>query len=100
MASSGVLTPAPPPFTLDAGTAFSLGVAFSLMPLAQGLAAMALPSSAPRKYYYLFLWHAYGELCQLSRRPVKCTQPPEAGEREIAQGGYSEYLMSAYTTQD
>lgn len=48
-----------PPFTLDAGTAFSLAVAFSLMPAAQGLAAIALPKTTPRKYYYLFLWHAY-----------------------------------------
>ncbi|KAJ9639615.1 hypothetical protein H2204_003685 [Knufia peltigerae] len=49
----------PPPFTLDTGTAISLGIAFSLMPLAQGLAAAFLPATTPRKYYWLFLWHAY-----------------------------------------
>ncbi|KIW49866.1 hypothetical protein PV05_11507 [Exophiala xenobiotica] len=49
----------PPPFKLDTGTVISLGIAFSLMPLAQGLAAFVLPSTTPRKYYWLFLWHAY-----------------------------------------
>ncbi|EXJ95394.1 hypothetical protein A1O1_00515 [Capronia coronata CBS 617.96] len=48
-----------PPFTLDQGTALSLAVAFSLMPSAQILAAKALKPSVPRKYYLLFLWHAY-----------------------------------------
>ncbi|KIW15730.1 hypothetical protein PV08_05780 [Exophiala spinifera] len=49
----------PPPFTLDSGTAISLGIAFALMPLAQGLAATFLPPATPRKHYWLFLWHAY-----------------------------------------
>lgn len=48
-----------PPFTLDAGTAISLAVAFSLMPSAQALAAISLPKTIKRTYYYLFLWHAY-----------------------------------------
>jgi len=48
-----------PPFKLDAGTAFSLTVAFSLMPAAQTLAAYVLPKNIARKYYFLFLWHAY-----------------------------------------
>ncbi|KEF59886.1 uncharacterized protein A1O9_04734 [Exophiala aquamarina CBS 119918] len=52
-------TTASPPFTLDAGTAFSLAVAFSLMPSARALAAVALPKSIKPTYYYLFLWHAY-----------------------------------------
>ncbi|KIW88583.1 uncharacterized protein Z519_10629 [Cladophialophora bantiana CBS 173.52] len=58
MASASVVATSPP-FTLDAGTAFSLAVAFSLMPSAQLLAAYALPRSTPRKLYLLFLWHAY-----------------------------------------
>lgn len=58
MASATVLTTSPP-FTLDAGTAISLAIAFSLMPLAQTLAAYALPNHTPKSYYYLFLWHAY-----------------------------------------
>ena len=57
--ASAVIMAASPPFTLDAGTAFSLAVAFSLMPTAQGLAAYALDKHTPRKYYFLFLWHAY-----------------------------------------
>jgi EXPERA (EXPanded EBP superfamily) len=47
------------PFTLDAGTLFSLGVAFSLMPAAQFLAAISLPKNVPQKYRYLFIWHTY-----------------------------------------
>src|ERR1700733_12313825 len=47
------------PFTLDAGTLLSLGVAFSLMPTAQLLAAFALPKTISTKYKFLFLWHAY-----------------------------------------
>lgn len=47
------------PFTLDGGTFFSLGVAFSLMPAAQLLARLSLPSTVPSKLKYLFLWHAY-----------------------------------------
>lgn len=58
MASSIALTTSPP-FTLDRGTALSLAIAFSLMPTAQLLAAKALKPSTPRKYYLLFLWHAY-----------------------------------------
>lgn len=58
MASAVAMTTSPP-FTLDAGTAFSLAVAFSLMPSAQALAAIALPKSIKSTYYYLFLWHAY-----------------------------------------
>lgn len=50
---------ASPPFTLDAGTAICLAVAFSLMPSAQALAAVSLPKAIKRTYYYLFLWHAY-----------------------------------------
>jgi hypothetical protein len=57
--ASAVVMATSPPFTLDAGTAFSLAVAFSLMPSAQALAAYALPKSTPRKLYFLFLWHAY-----------------------------------------
>lgn len=57
----------PPPFTLDWETALSLGLAFSLMPLAQGLTASVLPASTPRKYYYLFMWHAYGQCCSPCR---------------------------------
>lgn len=49
----------PAPFTLDGGTIFSLGVAFSLMPTAQLLAAFALPKTTSRKLRVLFLWHAY-----------------------------------------
>ena len=48
-----------PPFTLDGGTLFSLGVAFSLMPAAQLLASFALPKNVSATYKYLFLWHAY-----------------------------------------
>ncbi|EXJ89161.1 hypothetical protein A1O3_02225 [Capronia epimyces CBS 606.96] len=48
-----------PPFTLDTGTALSLAIAFSLMPSAQLLAAKVLRPATPRKYYLLFLWHAY-----------------------------------------
>lgn len=58
MVSSAIID-ASPPFKLDAGTAFSLAVAFALMPSAQALAAASLPKSTSRKYYYLFLWHAY-----------------------------------------
>src|ERR1700761_4099508 len=58
MASDAVMATSPP-FKLDAGTAFSLGVAFSLMPSAQILASYALPKSTSRKLYYVFLWHAY-----------------------------------------
>ena len=46
-------------FSLDGGTLFSLGVAFSLMPAAQFLASVYLPKSVPPKYKYLFLWHTY-----------------------------------------
>jgi EXPERA (EXPanded EBP superfamily) len=49
----------PPPFTIDAGTLFSLGVAFSLMPAAQLLAFISLPKTVSTRYRYLFLWHAY-----------------------------------------
>ncbi|OAP57637.1 hypothetical protein AYL99_08375 [Fonsecaea erecta] len=58
MASAAAMA-APPPFTLDAGTAVSLAIAFALMPSAQILGAFALPKSTPRKLYFLFLWHAY-----------------------------------------
>ncbi|KAK5062602.1 hypothetical protein LTR84_004675 [Exophiala bonariae] len=58
MASATTMTTSPP-FTLDAGTAFCLAVAFSLMPTAQALAGIALPKNISRTYYYLFLWHAY-----------------------------------------
>jgi hypothetical protein len=47
------------PFTLDAGTLLSLGIAFSLMPAAQVLAAYALPKTISRQQKLLFLWHAY-----------------------------------------
>ena len=47
------------PFTLDGGTLFSLGVAFSLMPAAQLLASFALPKNVSPTYKYLYLWHAY-----------------------------------------
>ncbi|KIY01548.1 uncharacterized protein Z520_03100 [Fonsecaea multimorphosa CBS 102226] len=57
--ASAVPMATPPPFTLDAGSAVSLAIAFALMPSAQILAAFALPKSTPRKLYYLFLWHAY-----------------------------------------
>lgn len=49
----------PSSFTLDPGTVFSLGVAFSLMPAAQLLASRVLPKNVPTKYKYLFIWHAY-----------------------------------------
>lgn len=49
----------PSSFTLDPGTVFSLGVAFSLMPAAQLLASRFLPKNVPIKYKYLFIWHAY-----------------------------------------
>ena len=58
MASNNI-QPSQTSFQLDAGTLFSLGVAFALMPSAQILAAFALPKNTPRKYYVLFLWHAY-----------------------------------------
>ena len=57
MASS--LAPGPQPFVLDAGTAVSLAIAFSCMPLAQLLANVALPKNTSGKYKALFLWHAY-----------------------------------------
>jgi hypothetical protein len=57
--ASAVVMATTQPFTLDAGTTFSLGVAFSLMPSAQLLAKYALPRSTPRTLYFLFLWHAY-----------------------------------------
>ncbi|KAJ9608813.1 hypothetical protein H2200_006584 [Cladophialophora chaetospira] len=57
--ASAVVMATTPPFKLDGGTAFSLAVAFSLMPSAQILAAYALPKSTSRKLYYVFLWHAY-----------------------------------------
>ena len=47
------------PFTLDAGTLISLGIAFSLMPTAQLLAGSTLPKTIAPKLKYLFLWHAY-----------------------------------------
>lgn len=47
------------PFTLDAGTLLSLGIAFSLMPAAQTLAAYTLPKTISPKQKFLFLWHAY-----------------------------------------
>ena len=53
------VTTSAPPFTLDGGTLFSLGVAFSLMPAAQLLAKFALPSTVSTKLKYLYLWHAY-----------------------------------------
>ncbi|KIX05866.1 uncharacterized protein Z518_03839 [Rhinocladiella mackenziei CBS 650.93] len=59
MASSSEVVATSPPFKLDSGTAFSLAVAFSLMPLAHALAGFVLGSSTPRKYYFLYLWHAY-----------------------------------------
>jgi hypothetical protein len=65
----------PPPFKLDTGTAISLGIAFSLMPLAQGLAAAVLPSTTPRKYYGLFLWHAYGMGLTQRTYPSRYTDP-------------------------
>ncbi|KAG9788038.1 hypothetical protein ABEF93_004841 [Exophiala dermatitidis] len=58
MASSVVMATSPP-FTLDRGTATSLAIAFALMPTAQLLAAKVLRPSTPRKYYFLFFWHAY-----------------------------------------
>ena len=57
--ASSIVQPSQTPFQLDAGTLFSLGVAFALMPLAQLLAAFALPKTTPKKYHILFLWHAY-----------------------------------------
>jgi hypothetical protein len=53
------------PFTLDAGTLLSLGIAFSLMPAAQVLAAYALPKTISSKQKFLFLWHAYDFLTHL-----------------------------------
>ena len=47
------------PFTLDAGTLFSLALAFSLMPAAQLLARLYLPAKVSTKLKVLFLWHAY-----------------------------------------
>lgn len=49
-------------FTLDAGTLFSLGVAFGLMPAAQLITFVVLARGTPAKYKYLFLWHAYDSL--------------------------------------
>lgn len=49
----------PSPFTLDRGTILSLGLVFSLLPAAQFLTSMSLPKNVPRKYKYLFLWHAF-----------------------------------------
>lgn len=57
--SSTTTLPDRTPFTLDAGTLFALALAFGLMPSAQLLASLALPKTTPRKYYWLFLWHAY-----------------------------------------
>jgi hypothetical protein len=57
--ASAVVMATSPPFKLDAGTAFSLAVAFSLMPSAQILAAYALPKTTSGKLRFLFLWHAY-----------------------------------------
>ena len=53
------LIPAPQPFVLDAGTAVSIGIAFSCMPIAQLLSSTALPNSTSSKYRALFIWHAY-----------------------------------------
>ena len=63
--ASAVVMATSTPFKLDAGTLFSLAVAFSLMPSAQILATYVLPKSTPRKLYYLFLWHAYDFLTHL-----------------------------------
>lgn len=58
MASLGYIPP-PQPFVLDAGTAISLAIAFSCMPMAQILASFSLPKSTSTKYQVLFVWHAY-----------------------------------------
>ena len=49
----------PPPFTLNLGTALSLGLVFSLLPLAQILAAKSLPKNVSRKLYWIWIWHCF-----------------------------------------
>lgn len=49
-------------FVLDRGTAFSLALAFGLMPAAQLAAKLALPKSITKTYHWLFIWLAYDAL--------------------------------------
>lgn len=53
---------APKEFVLDLETGLALALAFSFMPIAQGLASYLLPKSISRKYYWIFVWGAYDVL--------------------------------------